>query len=341
MAGKFNFERCPMCMEVMDPDHGGCPACSFFRDFVTEHTYENGDILHLPPELNLPFYAGARVRHIDFGSVFLGYSTHLKRKVFLKEFFPFPLLVRDHNQAGRCFTPHDAHFEDVADQVIAEAQALSKLVIPGAEQVYGAFRANGTVYQVTEYICGPSMAEITLTELWKVCSLLFPRNAMERKIPELSFYRLIRPLLALLQRMHYNGIYHGNLEPSCILLDMQHPRLVLANLGTALAHSRHSSTSSALELFNEYLPGTYSMLTPEQTDVYSICCVIYYILVGSLPPWNPYTASREIKDSPLPRVIENVLVKGSSPQRIKNYSGMAELIAALDDAFTKLAKHCK
>ena len=339
MAGGYNFERCPMCMELMDPDHGGCPACSFFRDFVTEHSYENGDILYLPPELNLPFYAGARVRRIDFGSVFLGYSTRLKKKVFLKEFFPFPLLVHDHTAAGRCFRPHDAHFEDVADKVIAEAQALSKLVIPGAEQVYGAFRANGTVYQVTEYICGPSMAEITLPELWNTCSLLFPRNAMERKIPELSFYRLIRPLLALLQRMHFNGITHGNLEPSCILLDMQHPRLVLANLGTMLAESRHSSSSSALEQFNEFLPPSHVFTTPEQTDVYAICNVIYYILAGSLPPWNDYLSIRETKDSPLPRVIENVLVKGSSPQKTKSYSGMAELIAALDDAFTKLANH--
>ena len=342
MANEYTFERCPTCMEPMDIPHKCCSICSFFCDFVTKDTYENGDMLHLPANAQQTFHAGARVRHTDFGNAYLGYNIHSRRKVLLKEFFPYPLIERDCSGEYPRFRPNDEeNFRKAAENVIREAQALSKIVIPGAEQVYGAFMANGTVYQVTEYICGPSMQDITLSELWKTCSLLFPKNAMERKIPELSFYRLLRPLLLLLQRMHFNGLYHGNLEPSCILLDMQHPRLVLGNLGTREALSRHRSKSTAIVSYNEFLAGNYMSLTPAQQDIFAICNVIYYILAGTLPPWNEYHPRSESEVSPLPRVIENVLVKGSSPQKIKSFAGMVELIAALDDAFTRLARQQK
>ena len=339
MANEYSFERCPICMEPMDMPHKCCSICSFFCDFVTKDSFDNGDLLYLPPNPQLPFHAGARVRSTDFGTAYMGYNELSKHRVLLKEFFPFPVLQRKYDAGYPRFRAHDeAIFQKAAENVIREAQMLAKKVIPGAEQVYGAFRANGTVYLVTEYICGPSMQDISLSELWKTCSLLFPKNALERKIPELSFYRLLRPLLLLLQRMHFNGLYHGNLEPACILLDMQHPRLVLGNLGTREAQCRHQSTSTAIIRYNECLPGSYLNLTPAQQDIFAICNVIYYILAGTLPPWNEYHPRTESEASPLPRVIENVLMKGSSPQKIKSFRGMAELIAALDDAFTRLAR---
>ena len=339
MAKEYTFERCPACMEPMDVAHKCCSICSFFCDFVTKDTYINGDLLHLPANPQLPFHAGARIRRTDFGSVYLGYNTQSRRKVLLKEFFPFPLIERDTGGEFPRFRVNEEEiFRKAAEGVILEAQKLSKKVIPGAEQVHGAFWANGTVYQVTEYICGPSMQDISLGELWKTCSLLFPRNEMERKIPELSFYRLLRPLLLLLQRMHFNGIYHGNLDPSCILLDMEHPRLVLGNLGTREARSRHRSASTSIVSYNEFLAGNYLNLTPVQQDIFAVCNVIYYILAGTLPPWNEYHPRTESEATTLPRVIENVLMKGSSPQKIKSFSGMAELIAALDDAFMRLAR---
>lgn len=340
MNTPFSFSRCPQCMEPMDEKHGSCSHCSFFQGFVTEETFDNGDILHLPPSLNMPFYGGAYIRHIDFGNVYIGYSTHLKRKVLLKEYHPFPLLVRNHDAKGRQFIPHpgcEDQFAAAAEAVMEEARALSQITIPGAEQVYGAFRANGTVYQVTEFIPGPSLKDISMPELWKIAPGMFPRNFMEKKIPELSLYRHIRPVLLLLQRMHFNGIYHGNIDPSCILLDMDHPRLVLANLGTKEAKRKHSSNSTAWEEYNKFLPSPYMMLTPAQEDVFAICNTLYHIITGALPPWNEHAPRTQPDIAPMPRVIESILIKGSSPQKIKGISGMKELIHLLDTAFIKLA----
>jgi len=332
--------RCPLCMEPMRDGENSCSFCSYFSSFSS-----GWNILPLTPSPDVPFYGGAQLRSTYFGSVYLGYSTRMKRKVVLKQYEPFPMLLK---KAGG-FEPHPGDedaFRRASETLEAEASALSKIFIPGTEHVYGSFRARGTVYQVAEYIPGFDMSQITIFDLMKIKPELFPANKLEKKYPSLALYRLFRPILLALREMHSIGIYHRNIEASSILFDTEHPRLVLANLGTKEAHSCHNTISSAIEFFNDFCPHFRGAMTPAQEDIYAICNVFYHLMTGTLLPWHCKKPA-DIPSPPIPQAVLNVLEMGSPDPfpdgfnvpmpRIPAFSGMDQLIAQMDAAFEYLA----
>ncbi len=106
-----------------------------------------------------------------------------------------------------------------------------------------------------------------------------------------------------LQFAHEQGVFHGDLEPSHLLIPKKNPRQILLG-GFGLADIIHAYDPNTL-IIGEPHHGTYSYWAPEQftgepigswTDVYALACVIFEVLAGK-PPFGNLSTYHEAQNT--------------------------------------------
>ena len=190
-----------------------------------------------------------------------------------------------------------------AERFLREIQVTAKLSHPNVLPLYDSGEAGGLLFYVMPFVEGETLAGLL---------------EREQQLPIPQALQIAREVAEALGYAHSLGIIHRDIKPQNIMLSGGHA--VVADFGIARAVSeagtaRLTETGMAI--------GTPAYMSPEQgsasehvdarTDVYSLGCVLYEMLVGQ-PPFTGPTAqavlARHSMDSvPAPHIVRHSIPK--------------------------------
>jgi len=160
-----------------------------------------------------------------------------------------------------------------ADRFLAEIKTTANLQHPNILPLFDSGQSGGFVYYVMPYMEGESLRD---------------RLDRERQLPIPDATRIATDVAEALDYAHRQGVIHRDIKPANVLLGDGKP--MVADFGIALAvgaAGKGRLTETGLSL------GTPHYMSPEQatgdqlvgqtTDVYSLGCVLYEMLVGEPP----------------------------------------------------------
>ena len=216
--------------------------------------------------------------HGGFGIVYKARHKELDHVVAIKEYLPSELAVREGSTIRAKSAECETHFADGLRRFREEAKALIEFQQhPSIVDCREFFRANGTAYLVMEYVEGLPLSE-----------LLRQREAAGMPFTESDLLAIAVPLAQGLAHIHRTGVIHRDIKPANILVRSSDQRPVLIDFGAAkqavAEHSRslapYTEGYAALEQVADGQLGPW-------TDVYGFGAVLWRMVAGGNPPWNP------------------------------------------------------
>src|SRR5688572_4739420 len=201
---------------------------------------------------------------------------------------------------------------------------------PGILDVVATGEVRGRPYYVMPFVAGPSL-----------------RDTMSDGValPISEAVRIAARVGDALAHAHARGIMHRDIKPANVLLDGD--RVILADFGIARAvdiATAERLTESGVAL------GTAHYMSPEQasgdkvdsrTDIYSLACVLYEMLVGT-PPFTGATSQqvlarhatslvpglREVRGT-IPMELERVVLQALAKMPADRFATAEEFVSAL------------
>ena len=243
-----------------------------------------------------------------FGIVYLAYDHSLEREVALKEYMPASLAARG---AGPQITVRSSSFAETyaigLRSFVNEARLLARFDHPSLVKVYRFWEDNATAYMVMPFLQGTTLRDT--------------RKKMAHPPDEPWIRSVITPIIAALELLHREGVYHRDIAPDNILLQQEGPPILL-DFGAARRVISDRTQSLTAILKPSYAPiEQYAEMTQLRqgpwTDLYALGAVIHYLLFGAPPP--PATARAVQDDSD---ALENRIVPGVSPQFLEAMAWM-------------------
>jgi serine/threonine-protein kinase len=219
-----------------------------------------------------------------------------------------------------------------ADRFLREIQVTAKLSHPHILPLYDSGEADGFLYYVMPLVEGESLAD---------------RLDREKQLPILEAVRIAREAAEALAHAHSYGLVHRDIKPGNILLSGGHA--VVADFGIARAvteagGARITQTGMAI--------GTPAYMSPEQaagnegldgrSDVYSLGCVVYEMLVGQIPftgPTPQAIMARHTMDvvppptimrDTIPEELEDIIFCAMAKSPADRFATAHEMAVALD-----------
>jgi serine/threonine protein kinase/tetratricopeptide (TPR) repeat protein len=218
------------------------------------------------------------------------------------------------------------------DRFLREIQLTAQLNHPHILPLLDSGEADGFLYYVMPYVAGESL-----------------RGRLEREtqLPVDEALRITRQVASALEFAHRQDVIHRDIKPENILL--HEGEAMVADFGIALAVSAAGGerlTETGVSV------GTAEYMSPEQalgegepdarSDVYSLGCVLYEMLVDE-PPYTGPTAmavlAKRLSD-PVPRArrlraaipepVDAALVRALARERVDRFGSAREFAEALE-----------
>jgi len=152
-----------------------------------------------------------------------------------------------------------------------EARALAGIRHENVVTVYGFGHHAGQPYLAMEYVRGHDLG-------W----LIFEHYRTHRApIPVTRAIQIVRSLCDGLSAVHGAGMVHRDIKPQNVILEKRTGRPVLVDFGAAVGASWMGGTRGT----PHYMPPEAFVGAPPspQTDLYSLGCLAFELLTGSLP----------------------------------------------------------
>ncbi len=205
------------------------------------------------------------------------FDTFREQKVVIKELYPAAVVERNQNDKVTVSCTKFVHEDDFAqmkEHMIREAKLLIKLYpLEGAANVITFFEENQTVYIVTEYIEG-----ISLPEYLK--KIHMPRILLK------DAFKLLKPVITALDKVHRKGVVHGKINPSLICIK-EDGKSVLLGFGDPMEDAALAAYEDATARVPGYAPVEQYVeqggLGPA-TDIYAVAAILYEIVTGHKVP---------------------------------------------------------
>jgi serine/threonine protein kinase len=220
-----------------------------------------------------------------------------------------------------------------AERFLTEIKVTAGLQHPNILPLFDSGEADGFLFYVMPYVEGESLRE---------------RLDRERQLPVEEAVRIATAVAGALQAAHDRGVVHRDIKPANILLSAGQP--LVADFGIALAVRAGGGarlTETGLSL------GTPYYMSPEQatgdqqvgarSDIYSLGCVLYEMLVGE-PPYTGSTAQAVLgqiisgrpvapteKRSTLPANVDATIRKALEKVAADRFATAIDFAAALDN----------
>jgi serine/threonine-protein kinase len=217
-----------------------------------------------------------------------------------------------------------------AERFLREIQLAARLSHPGVLPLFDSGRAGNVLFYVMPHVEGGSV-----------------RNRLDREgqLPVAEVVRIGAEVAEALDSAHRQGVVHRDIKPENILLQDGHARVADFGIGKALsAVEGEAVTRTGMSV------GTPAYMSPEQaagevvdgrSDLYSLGCVLYEMLVGE-PPFTGNTvqaviAKRFIQTPAdvsglregVPRPVARAVHRALARTAIDRYETGAQLAAAL------------
>ena len=266
--------RCPVCGKLTDQPV--CPVCGWAEGQANApHQLQPGTVLRGQ------YVIGRALGQGGYGITYLGWDRELERTVAIKEFFPNSMVTRDTNQGtGVQFFTANSQEQYTAgrERFLREARALAKFSsVPEIVGIHSCFEENHTAYMVMEYVKGSNL-------------VLYTRNAGGRLSAEETL-RILKPIMAALDRVHQAGIIHRDISPDNIILEpMGGAKLI--DFGAARAVENPDADADMTRSTEAIVKQGFA--PPEQyrsrggigpwSDEYALCATVYFCLTGQVPP---------------------------------------------------------
>ncbi len=237
-----------------------------------------------------------------FGAVFLAQDTWLNIQVALK-------------------VPHKQSIE--LFKLLKEPRLQAALDHPNIVRMIAAEKENKIFFMVMEYVKGKTLETIL----------------DEEKI--LSFNNALKYVLQICDAVHHahsNKIVHRDLRPSNIIISDKDKAVKITDFGTSAWLNNVPYASTRI--------GSPPYMAPEQflgkatfrSDIYSIGCIFYEILIGRPPifdtdPFKILEKAKQgkitpprLKNSKIPKQIDKVIMKCLATDIEKRYQNPGEII---------------
>ena len=153
-----------------------------------------------------------------------------------------------------------------------EIRLAAKLTHPHILPLFDSGDANGLLYYVMPNVSGQSLRD---------------RLERERMLPVAEAVRIASEVAGALEHAHRQGIVHRDIKPDNIMFQDGHALVADFGIGKAVSDVRSETlTDTGMSI------GTPAYMSPEQasgeavdarSDIYSLGCVLYEMLVGEVP----------------------------------------------------------
>ena len=186
-----------------------------------------------------------------------------------------------------------------ADRFLREIQITAKLQHPNILPLFDSGEAGGFLFYVMPFVEGETLAELL---------------AREGQLPLPQAVQIAQEVAEALSLAHSHGIVHRDIKPQNIMLSRGHAMVADFGIARAIAEAGAGKlTDTGIAV------GTPVYMSPEQatatehvdarTDVYSLGCVLYEMLVGQ-PPFTGPTAQailarHSMQDVPAPHIVRH------------------------------------
>ena len=207
-----------------------------------------------------------------------------------------------------------------------EAATLDSIVDPSVVRYYGLQKTadfGGLVFLVTEFIDGPSLADL-----------------MERgAVPADDLVHVARRAAEGLKAAHAKDAFHRDLSPDNILLRGGDPdRAVLIDFGIA-----KKMDSGGMTVTQGWFLGKYEYASPEQlrgqvdarSDIWSLGMTLLAAFHGRHPRYDDYDAMLDSKMAApnvdaLPEPLKGLVARMMAPSPRDRFQSASDLLAAID-----------
>jgi eukaryotic-like serine/threonine-protein kinase len=221
-----------------------------------------------------------------------------------------------------------------ADRFLREIRVAANLQHPNILGLHDSGEANGLLYYVMPFIEGESLRD---------------RLNREQQLPIHDALQITRESAEALAYAHEHGIVHRDIKPENILLQQGHA--LVADFGIARAVSQAGGeklTQTGMAI------GTPHYMSPEQSlgsehvdarsDVYSLGCVLYELLVGQPPFVGPnamaimarhsmeIVPSLQVVRQSVPDEVEDAVMRALEKTPADRFQTMRDFVAAMADA---------
>ena len=165
-----------------------------------------------------------------------------------------------------------------AGRFLHEIKLTSRLQHPHILPLYDSGEADNRIYYVMPFVNGESLRD---------------RLRREHRLPVDAALSIVREVADALAYAHAFGVVHRDIKPENILLSTTHA--LVTDFGIARAISRSGGEKWETLTSSGVVVGTPAYMSPEQaagdmqidgrSDIYSLGCVLYEMLVG-VPPFT-------------------------------------------------------
>jgi serine/threonine-protein kinase len=226
-------------------------------------------------------------------------------------------ITLDLPRAVKLITPQFARDRRYLERFRIEATAAARIDHPNVVAVHDFGEVDGAPYLVMQYVEGVDLERLVARE-----GRLAPRRALA----------LLAQISDGLDAAHAMGVVHRDVKPGNILVvgAPGSERALLTDFG--LAKQLGDGPGGQSELFG----GTLEYAAPEQlggkevdprTDVYSLGCVLLFMVTGRTPGIGHLWGQSE--DTPIPPEVEEVIARARSGDPESRYASPREFTRAV------------
>ena len=243
-----------------------------------------------------------------FNMTYLCWDIQRGEVVVIKELFPKEIVHRsvENNSFEVLAVDEDKYKEFVTqrDKFLEEAKVLSKISHPAVVGCKQYFLENNTVYVVTDYCSGRSLAE-----------LIDQQGGLSYD----DTINLLWPIMGGLREVHHLGIFHGDITPENILIAKNGQPTLLGFSHTRLA--LYDNTVNEIDA---------------SADVHTLCVLMYYCITGVRPESakkgvvNQHSLkSFESLGITVPALMKSIIYQGVAFQKHNRYQSVKSLQVTL------------
>ncbi len=266
---------CLGCMNPLPEGSDRCSICGF-----TAEDRNPAEALPLAARLQENYTVGRLLRAGSDSITYLGYNRLLKEPCLIREYFPAGLSQRAADGTVSAAPGSERVFAEYRQAFHSSVRGLARVKdLPTVIPIYDIFEENGTVYAVSDYVEG-----ITLARKVKQAG---GRLTWQEAKP------LFMSLSNGLELLHQAHVYHLAICPENILVSAD-GKVYFRNFG--LTEARFTGGDLKPELAAGYAaPEQYRPMevVTDATDVYGLAATLFSTVTGNVPP----AGNKRVKNS--------------------------------------------